>query len=156
MSVFVSVGTTSFEELIKEVDSQKIKTQLEELGYKKIICQIGEGEYTPKTANFRRLPSLIPVIEESDLVISHAGAGIILDTLRSGKKLIVVVNPRLMNNHQTEIAEHLSSNKHLIMCSGPSELSNTLRELATFCPVPLPPANVKEFKFRMMRLLGLV
>ncbi len=42
---------------------------------------------------------------KSDLVISHAGTGSILDTLRCHKKMIVLINEDLKDNHQLEIAE---------------------------------------------------
>ncbi|VEU20795.1 DEKNAAC101704 [Brettanomyces naardenensis] len=41
----------------------------------------------------------------SELVISHAGTGSILDSLRIGKKLIVLINEALSDNHQVEIAK---------------------------------------------------
>ncbi|CAI5758759.1 unnamed protein product [Candida verbasci] len=43
-------------------------------------------------------------IKESDLIISHGGTGSILDCLKLQKKLIVVINDQLMDNHQYEIA----------------------------------------------------
>lgn len=46
-------------------------------------------------------------ISESDLVISHAGTGSIIDTLRLEKPLIVVTNDKLMNKHQEEVADEL-------------------------------------------------
>ena len=48
--------------------------------------------------------NIVDVINKSDLVISHVGTGSIIDTLRNNKKLIVVVNDTLMDNHQLEIA----------------------------------------------------
>ena len=52
-------------------------------------------------------------IDKSDLVISHCGAGILLESLRANKTselkttCIAVVNESLMNNHQAEIADGL-------------------------------------------------
>ena len=52
-------------------------------------------------------------IDKSDLVISHCGAGILLEALRANKTdqmktvCIAVVNETLMNNHQSEIADGL-------------------------------------------------
>jgi len=46
-------------------------------------------------------------ISESDVVISHAGTGSIIDTLRLEKPLIVVTNDKFMNKHQEEVADEL-------------------------------------------------
>lgn len=47
------------------------------------------------------------IISEVDMVISHAGTGSIIDTLRLEKPLIVVTNDKLMNKHQEEVADEL-------------------------------------------------
>lgn len=41
------------------------------------------------------------------------GSGTILDVLRSGRPLIVVPNPTLMDNHQEELALQLDRLGHL-------------------------------------------
>ncbi|CAF4575020.1 unnamed protein product, partial [Rotaria magnacalcarata] len=46
-------------------------------------------------------------IQQADIVISHAGAGTILQALEAHKPLLVVVNEKLMNNHQLEIANEM-------------------------------------------------
>lgn len=51
-------------------------------------------------------------VEKSDMVISHAGTGSIMDTLRNGKigcKLIVMINDSLQDNHQEDIAQAFES-----------------------------------------------
>jgi beta-1,4-N-acetylglucosaminyltransferase len=154
MSVFVTVGTTLFDDLIKEVDQDKVKDFLRGKGFTQIVCQIGQGKYVPSLPNFRTIPSVQQFIDDSDLVISHAGAGTILDVLRSSKKLIVVVNPLLMNNHQLEIAEALNKNRHLIMCSSPSELLESLQALQGFVPTPLPASNSDKFIKNMISLVS--
>ncbi|KAF5559464.1 beta-1 4-n-acetylglucosaminyltransferase [Fusarium phyllophilum] len=55
------------------------------------------------------------------LVISHAGTGTILDAWKMGLPLIVVPNIRLLNDHQTEMAKHLSKEGYAIMSSGSAE-----------------------------------
>lgn len=48
------------------------------------------------------------VISNCDLVISHAGTGSIIDSLRLERSLIVVTNDNLMDNHQEEVASELA------------------------------------------------
>jgi len=47
MSVFVTVGTTSFDALVKAVDSVEVQDILLQSGYQKLTIQIGRGSYTP-------------------------------------------------------------------------------------------------------------
>lgn len=61
------------------------------------------------------------LIQDSALVVSHAGTGSILDALRSeggkaGKPLIVVVNDTLMDNHQEQIASRFESMGYIVSC----------------------------------------
>ncbi|KAG7661389.1 ALG13 [[Candida] subhashii] len=53
-------------------------------------------------------------IQQADVVITHAGTGSIIDTLRNHKKLMVVVNDKLMDNHQLEIANEFSKLEHCL------------------------------------------
>ncbi|KAI3404637.2 ALG13 [Candida oxycetoniae] len=56
-------------------------------------------------------PNINDYIDQADVIISHAGTGSIIDSLYRNKKLIVVVNESLMDNHQEEIArEFVNSN----------------------------------------------
>ena len=43
-----------------------------------------------------------------------AGAGSIMEALDAGKHVIVVINDSLMDNHQTELAEQLAKDRHLV------------------------------------------
>ncbi|KAF4977827.1 hypothetical protein FZEAL_5670 [Fusarium zealandicum] len=52
------------------------------------------------------------------LVISHAGTGTILDAWKLGLPIIVVPNTQLLNDHQTEMAKHLSKEGYAIMSNG--------------------------------------
>jgi beta-1,4-N-acetylglucosaminyltransferase len=56
-------------------------------------------------------------IINSDLIITHAGTGTILECLRHRNKVIAIVNTKLMENHQMEIASRLFELGCLIMCS---------------------------------------
>ena len=40
-----------------------------------------------------------------------------LEALNFGKPLVVVVNEKLMDNHQFELARHLHKDNHLLYCT---------------------------------------
>ncbi|KAM4020062.1 UDP-N-acetylglucosamine transferase subunit ALG13-like [Anomaloglossus baeobatrachus] len=135
-TVFLTVGTTSFDALISCVSSEQLLSSLKDLGYTKVILQIGRGTVEPeshRTAGFamdvfRYKDSLAEDIQNADLVISHAGAGSCLETLEAQKPLIVVINEKLMSNHQLELAKQLNKDGHLYYCTC-STLGNTLKTL---------------------------
>lgn len=56
----------------------------------------------------------LEVVSAVDVVVSHAGAGSILDALRWGKKLIVVENTALMGGHQRELIDELVKASYLV------------------------------------------
>ena len=134
-SVFVTVGTTSFDALVEAMDSEEMIQTLIERGYDSLTIQRGRGTYVPKhivtsTSSERSsaptpwrtffkvqvvefLPSLDAVLKEASLVISHAGAGSVFESLSLGKPTLVVVNESLMDNHQVELAETLASLGHV-------------------------------------------
>eukprot|EP01134_Creolimax_fragrantissima_P000407 CFRG0407T1 len=90
-----------------------------------VILQIGRGSdwavqsainsaSTPVPISYYRFkPSLCKDMYEADLVISHAGSGTVLESLSARRKLVVIVNEDLMDNHQVELAEQLGSMGHL-------------------------------------------
>ena len=82
--------------------------------------QYGRGaEPAPPTqppldvAMYRFKKSLRLDMERAALIITHAGAGSILEGLRQRAVLVVVVNDLLMDNHQAELAHALSTGHQL-------------------------------------------
>jgi beta-1,4-N-acetylglucosaminyltransferase len=150
-SVFVTVGTTSFHGLVETVLSARLKSALHRKGFTSIVIQAGgyDGPDTDKdetisVLRYRYKPSLAEDIAAASLVISHAGAGTCLEVLKSRKPLIVVVNDTLMNNHQTELAEKLAENKHLVHCVC-STLEETIDNFDESKLRPLPDGNLQAF-----------
>ena len=45
--VFVTVGTTSFDALVRAVDSQEVRETLFRKGYTHLVIQMGRGSYIP-------------------------------------------------------------------------------------------------------------
>lgn len=132
-SIFVTVGTTQFDSLIHSLYEPETIKALEALGCKKLVLQIGTGEIPSKNfessqivlETFRRKPNITNFMEASDLVISHAGAGSCLEVLKLRKPLLVVINEKLMNNHQAELAVRLTELNCAFSCTT-SELKSTL------------------------------
>ncbi|XP_062512304.1 UDP-N-acetylglucosamine transferase subunit ALG13 homolog [Corticium candelabrum] len=135
-TVFVTVGTTKFDELIETVTSDSIKKVLLERDYDRLLLQIGRGSFEPVSSkdssfvveSYQFKNSLSVDLQEAKLVISHAGAGCILETLDVGKPLVVVVNEKLMDNHQFELARRLHKDNHLLYCTC-NTLEDTLRTM---------------------------
>ena len=75
------------------------------------------------------LPNLAAEIEKASLVVSHAGAGSIFESLLFRVPLVVVPNPVLMGNDQVELAELMDELKHAVritvqLCPKPIDLNN--------------------------------
>ena len=99
-------------------------------------------------------PSLRQDMEDADLIISHAGAGSIMEgmelcaaanvkrksspNIQRQKKLVVVTNAALMHGHQSELADALEARGHLFVVRDPRELlqEDTLKRIEAFDQVP--------------------
>lgn len=130
-----------------------------------MVLQIGQGDYepvgiadtrhTPRVSYYRLKDSITDDIMEADLVISHAGAGSIMDSLGAEKSILVVVNEELMGNHQTELAEKLAQEGHLHYC-GVSSLIQSLKSLDFSKLKPFPHGDPHKFVEHLDRTLGFV
>ncbi|XP_005799536.1 UDP-N-acetylglucosamine transferase subunit ALG13 homolog isoform X2 [Xiphophorus maculatus] len=124
-TVFVTVGSTRFDELIESVTSSEATQVLKFRGYERLVLQVGKGSLLPDADScahlsveaFRFKDSIAEDMKQADLVISHAGAGSCLEALGAGKPLLVVVNDKLMDNHQLELARQLHMDHHLLYCT---------------------------------------
>jgi len=133
--IFVTVGTTEFDLLLETVTSHDVIQHFIDHGYTKLTLQKGRGKFSPPKQQQRKLDiecfdykdTIACDIKDASLVISHAGAGSILETLSLRKPLIVVINEGLMDNHQYELASKMADEGYLYYCSC-SNLSDTLRE----------------------------
>ena len=128
--IFVTVGSTHFDELIKVVDSPEFGEAAKSRGFTEVVAQIGkyEGEKLTnitKSFAYAKPDEFRTYLEAADLVIGHAGAGTIMEVLQLGKPLIVVINSALMNDHQTEVA-HAFAERHLLTMTHVPDLVRTL------------------------------
>lgn len=113
-SLFVTVGSTSFSALTDFLAQPDVQKALLDCNIAQVTIQYGahkprlssdqKSSDCPTLTTFAYAPSLRKHIQDATLIISHAGAGTILEVIDMGKPLIVVVNSALMNDHQTELA----------------------------------------------------
>lgn len=159
----VTVGSTKFDKLIAAVDTDAFEAALLRLGITDLLVQKGATTLTLRKdserggeGNQKRLRrtvvdykhGLSADIASAALVISHAGAGTILEAMAARVATVVVPNTQLMANHQIELAEGLGSRGHLLFCPEPEQLVALLNRKdidwkSDF--VPLPPPNADEF-----------
>jgi beta-1,4-N-acetylglucosaminyltransferase len=141
----VTVGSTKFDDLIKTVDREDFVQQLVDLGYSGLHVQFGRSTYVPTylsaksndfdIVTYKYCTTWKDEVSKAGLIIGHAGAGTILDSLETKKPLIVVPNHQLMGNHQTDIAEELASGGYLTM-STTENLKNSLKTLTELSEFP--------------------
>lgn len=183
-TVFVTVGTTKFDALIRAVDNPALVAALAARGYRRLVVQVGAGGYTPSrlvppvagdvdgaTAVlslpsvgagagefsvewFRFAPSLAAHMTAAALVISHAGAGSLFEALRLGNIVIAVPNDILMDNHQAELAEHLAGLGHLV-ASRAEDLVQTVQTMRPETLTPYPAGDASGIVRVLDRLMGL-
>ncbi|KAK4771591.1 hypothetical protein SAY87_032123 [Trapa incisa] len=161
--VFVTVGTTSFDALVRVVDQQEFKQVLLGKGYTHLLIQMGRGTYIPAKWEgeagslvvdyFTFSSSIADHLRSASLVISHAGSGSIFETLKLRKPLIVVVNEDLMDNHQAELAEELAERKHLY-CARPQTLHKTISDMNLESLLPYHPGDATPVAKIINRFLG--
>ncbi|KAL6989656.1 N-acetylglucosaminyldiphosphodolichol N-acetylglucosaminyltransferase [Sarracenia purpurea var. burkii] len=161
--VFVTVGTTCFDALVRVMDTMEVKKELLNKGYTHLLIQMGRGSYIPTKSSgedgclvvdyFTFSSSIADNLRSASLVISHAGSGSIFETLKLGKPLIVVVNEDLMDNHQSELAEELAEMKHLF-CARPQTLPHTIKDMNLETLVPYVPGDAKPVSKLINRFLG--
>ncbi|OEH74657.1 glycosyltransferase family 28 c-terminal domain-containing protein [Cyclospora cayetanensis] len=199
-SVLVTVGTTSFDELVLTASSEPFLRVLRRIDCAALTFQIGRGHKVPfgispvhpdlstrgVLVDVRGIPSVKVVryitclaasISAFHLVVSHCGAGTLLEALRKRLKVVACVNPLLLNNHQAELATQLAAGEHCVTLQDLSELpAKTLeawqrpfavsafraeaapgeaREQREKCLLPLPPPRRGFFSRIVCEELGL-
>jgi UDP-N-acetylglucosamine transferase subunit ALG13 len=101
--VLVTVGTTEFSGLIGVISSGAFISAIKMLGCTELVVQYGRGVLDEQALDaiasslsvsircFRFTDSMEPEIEAASMVISHGGAGSIVETLSSPKRPYLIV-----------------------------------------------------------------
>jgi beta-1,4-N-acetylglucosaminyltransferase len=212
-TLFVTVGTTLFEDLMQAVTTPEALQWLIDHSYRHWIFQYGKGRrpcipdgiksyieakdgeaphVTLDMYDFK--PSLRADMEKADLIVSHAGAGTVQELLqlvassndkavsktadetatsagdvthstlqmlsRHGRRCMVpavVINNKLMHNHQCELAHALGDRGHLFVVESPEGLTLTATwdAMEAFVPEVAPPGDSYEFPALLNDFMGL-
>ncbi|AWL11248.1 N-acetylglucosaminyldiphosphodolichol N-acetylglucosaminyltransferase [Saliniradius amylolyticus] len=148
MRVLVTVGTTTFNGLFRHIDN--IAGQLPELEF---VCQIANGDYEPRHCKwFRFSQNIENEYKQSDVVITHAGAGSVYQLLEMEKVLIVVPNLERKDQHQLDLARYVGGENYALVANNASEILTGLRKIKQgYKPTPYQKesffiaGNIREF-----------
>ena len=136
MKVLVTVGTTPFDTLIEYLDNN-LDSQMD------VLFQIAQAKYQPKNFEFIEFTSNInELYDQSDIIISHAGAGSIYNLLERRKFLVLVPNLDRIDKHQSDIADFMHKNRYAIGVKSYSDIIKTVNDYEN---LKLKPFEKMEF-----------
>ncbi|RKO94758.1 glycosyl transferase [Blyttiomyces helicus] len=161
MYAFVTVGTTRFDALVRLSTSPAFLTALSKTGFTTLEIQHGHSPLPPLPPNpplqitttaFK--PSLAKSMSTASLIISHGGSGSILEALDRATPLIVVVNPDLQDDHQSELARALQESGVLVWARDVGDVVGLIEERAWEGLKPFGKADRSGFVKVVEELVG--
>ena len=116
--IFVSVGSQKFQfnRLLKKIDELIENGTIKE----KVFAQIGVSDYKPQNfdfIDFMTQDEFNNMIDKCDLLITHAGTGVIINAVKREKK--VIATPRLskygehVDDHQIQLINQFDELKFI-------------------------------------------
>lgn len=142
--IFVTIGTHSvgFERLVTKMD--EIAGQIDE----EVIIQIGSTRFKPKHAkyfDFSEESEILKYLKQARIVVTHAGAGSVLNALSFAKKIILF--PRLKkygecyDDQQLELCRVLSERRQVIVVYDAEDLGSAIDNADSIVPTCLDKNN---------------
>lgn len=139
--ILVVLGTQDkpFTRLLEALDAQKNAGLIQD----EIIVQAG---CTKLVTDSMKLFDLLPIdefdalINDADVIITHAGVGSILSALKKGKRVIACARlahyGEHTNDHQLQIQDEFARQGYLIGCEDFSKIHEILNKIDEFQPNP--------------------
>ena len=122
--IFATVGTGSFDALVKRMD--QLAPSLKE----EVVIQRGDGEYTPKNCkHFTYKQSLTEEFRKAKIVVTHGGAGTLFELVGMKKRVVAV--PNLDGVHNPDIVIKLSEDRHILWCENLEHLNTYIQRAKT-------------------------
>lgn len=137
--IFVVLGTQDkpFDRLLKVID----KAVNDGIIHDEIIVQAGETKFNSENMDVRKIipmDEFNQLIKDSDLVICHAGYGILSSALESGKKVLSAARlaeyGEHQNNHQCDILDYYEQKGYIMALRDFSKFNEIYEALKTFIP----------------------
>lgn len=131
--IFVSLGSQKFpfNRLLRAVDDLVEQGEIQE----PVFAQIGSSDYEPRHYKYERFldaDAFSSELSKADMLITHAGTGVILRAVKNGKKIVVVPRQKKfgehVDDHQAQIAQMFAELGYVICCNECDELKERLRE----------------------------
>ena len=133
--IFVTVGSQKFpfDHLIRKVDQMLREGLIQE----EVFIQTGASRCVPSCPHqaFCEGEQFQTLLETCSVLITHGGAGTMVDAVKRGKRVIVV--PRLarygehVDDHQLELAKRLHEMNLLHACLDVEQLPQALAQVRT-------------------------
>lgn len=148
--IFITLGSRDyqFNRLLKEIDSLIEKRLITE----RVVAQIGQSDYIPKSYEYERFMSPERFSEFQDLaeiVVTHGGTGAIISALKKNKHVVAV--PRLAkfnehsDDHQLEITRMLEKLGYILSVEDISKLHENIKKIKVHnCKIYNRESNILE------------
>ncbi|WP_321422017.1 PssE/Cps14G family polysaccharide biosynthesis glycosyltransferase [uncultured Methanobacterium sp.] len=129
--IFVTVGTHNqgFERLIKKMD--EIAGKIDE----EVVIQIGFTEFKPVNAQwfkFKDIDDIKECYKNATVIVAHAGAGTLLDSLYFKKSVVAVPRRKKYGEHiddqQLELTEALEKSGKVLAVYDIETLDSTIKK----------------------------
>lgn len=130
--VIVGTDTHAFNRLLRWIDELIEERKIKD----KVLAQIGHSTYIPKNYEWKKFFSykeMLELIKKAKFVISHGGAGSIIDVLSIEKPLIVVPRRKKYNehtdDHQVQLAKILNKKGKVLVAFEKRELEKAIEKI---------------------------
>ena len=137
--ILVVLGTQDkeFSRLLEAVDKEIERGNIKD----KVVVQAGQTKYESKNMEILDLvsaPEFDKLLDKADIVITHGGAGTILNSIKKGKKIIAAARlakyKEHHNDHQKQIIKEFADQGYLLELKDFNKLGKMLEKVKSFKP----------------------
>jgi len=131
---FITVGSQKFQfnRLLKKIDELIDKSIIKD----NVYAQIGVSDYKPQKyeyVDFMTQDEFNKKLDEANLIITHAGTGVIINAVKREKKVIAI--PRLkkygehVDDHQIQLIQQFDELNFIEPCYELDEIENKIEKI---------------------------